>query len=48
MNKLFESQWERTKEILLEGKDLRFNQDGTENTNKVSVMDTILQTNAMF
>ena len=38
MNTLFQTQWLMTKNLLLEGKDLRFNQDGSENLNKLHVM----------
>jgi hypothetical protein len=43
MNKLFESQWKRTKEALLEGDDLTHNMDGTKNANKRQVMDILLE-----
>ncbi len=37
-NKLFESQWQATKEALCEGRDLTHNQDGTPNPNKKQAM----------
>ncbi len=40
--KLFESQWESTKQALLEGKDLTHNMDGTLNNTKKRVMETLL------
>jgi hypothetical protein len=43
MNKLFESQWLRTKEALCEGRDLTHNQDGTPNPNKKQAMATVLE-----
>ncbi len=43
MNKLFESQWARTKEALCEGRDLTHNQDGTANPNKKQTMMTVLE-----
>ena len=43
MNKLFESQWQRTKEALCEGRDLTHNQDGTLNHNKKQAMATVLE-----
>ena len=43
MNKLFESQWLRTKEALCEGRDLTHNQDGTPNPNKKQAMMTVLE-----
>src|SRR3984957_19156834 len=42
-NKLFESQWQRTKEALCEGRDLTHNQDGTLNHNKKQAMATVLE-----
>lgn len=41
--KLFESQWAAVKENLLEGADLTHNQDGTLNSNKRNVMNTLLE-----
>jgi hypothetical protein len=43
MTKLFESQWERTKKMLCEGKDLTHNQDGSVNPTKKKVMETVLE-----
>jgi hypothetical protein len=43
MNKLFESQWKQTKAALCEGRDLTHNQDGTINTTKKKVMETVLE-----
>lgn len=42
MNKLYESQWVRTREALCEGRDLTHNQDGTPNPNKRQMMATVL------
>lgn len=42
MSKLFESQWNVTKKMLCEGKDLTHNQDGTVNTTKKRMMETVL------
>jgi Major capsid protein Gp23 len=42
MNKLFETQWVRTKEALCEGRDLTHNQDGSRNEHKKQMMSTIL------
>lgn len=49
-NKLFESNWLKAKQVLCEGNDLRFNQDGSVNPNKVKMMNTILENtrNAML
>src|ERR1017187_2642608 len=41
MNTLFQTQWLMTKNLLLKGKDLRFNQDGSENLNKLHVMEML-------
>ncbi len=48
--KLFESRWEQTKEALLEGRDLTHNADGSANTTKKRVMETLLnnQRNALM
>lgn len=43
MNKLFESQWKQTKAALCEGRDLERNQDGSVNTTKKKVMETVLE-----
>lgn len=43
MSKLFESNWNRTKEALLSGKDLMINQDGTPNATKRAVMETVFE-----
>lgn len=43
MSKLIDSQWKRTKEMLCEGKDLRYNMDGTVNDSKARMMETILE-----
>jgi len=43
MTKLFESQWNATKQALCEGKDLETNQDGSANSTKKKVMETILE-----
>jgi hypothetical protein len=43
MNKLFESQWQTTKAALCEGRDLTHNMDGTVNTTKKAVMETVLE-----
>lgn len=43
MNKLFESQWMKTKNALCEGRDLTHNQDGTPNPNKKQAMATVLE-----
>lgn len=43
MNKLFESQWQATKKALCEGRDLSHNQDGTLNSNKKKMMETVLE-----
>lgn len=40
---LFESQWEHAKGQLLEGADLTTNQDGSVNTTKKQVMNTLLE-----
>lgn len=40
--KLFESQWESTKNALLEGRDLTHNMDGSVNNTKKRVMETLL------
>lgn len=40
--KLFESQWEQTKNALLEGADLTHNMDGSVNTTKKRVMATLM------
>jgi len=42
MSKLFESQWNVTKKMLCEGKDLTHNQDGTANPTKKRMMETVL------
>jgi hypothetical protein len=42
MSKLFESQWKATKSALLEGRDLTHNMDGTLNSTKKKMMETIL------
>lgn len=42
-NKLFESQWVATKQALCEGNDLTRNFDGTVNTTKKQVMETVLE-----
>ena len=44
MNTLFQTQWLMTKNLLLEGKDLRFNQDGSENLNKLHIMEMLFDT----
>lgn len=41
--KLFESNWQATKQALLEGKDLEYNMDGTSNDTKKQVMDIVLE-----
>lgn len=41
--KLFEAQWEATKNALLEGSDLTHNMDGTPNSNKKAVMGILLE-----
>jgi hypothetical protein len=43
MNKLFESRWSATKAALLEGEDLRRNADGSKNTTKQQVLETVLE-----
>lgn len=43
MNKLFETQWLRTKEALCEGRDLTHNQDGSIAPNKKRMMETVLE-----
>ncbi len=43
MSGLFEAQWLRTKAALLEGRDLLINKDGSPNTNKKQVMDTVFE-----
>jgi hypothetical protein len=43
MSKLFESHWQATKRALCEGKDLLINQDGSPNTTKKKVMETVLE-----
>jgi len=43
MNKLFESQWQATKKALCEGADLKKNADGSANTTKQKVMETVLE-----
>lgn len=43
MNKLFESQWQATKKALCEGRDLTHNMDGTPNSNKKKMMETVLE-----
>jgi hypothetical protein len=43
MNKLFESQWQATKKALCEGADLKKNADGSPNTTKQRVMETVLE-----
>lgn len=43
MNKLFESQWKQTKAALCEGRDLTHNQDGSINSNKKQMMETVLE-----
>lgn len=43
MSKLFESQWQATKKALCEGRDLEINQDGSANSTKKKVMETILE-----
>ena len=48
MNRLFESQWMKTKEALCEGRDLTHNQDGTPNPNKKQMMATILENTKNF
>ena len=41
--KLFESNWQATKEALLEGKDLQYNMDGSLNENKRKMMEVVLE-----
>jgi hypothetical protein len=43
MNNVFESQWQATKKALCEGRDLAHNQDGTINSNKRKMMETVLE-----
>lgn len=43
MTKLFESQWQATKKALCEGRDLTHNMDGSINTNKKKMMETVLE-----
>jgi hypothetical protein len=43
MNKLFETQWARTKNALLEGRDISHNMDGTKSTTKRKMMETVLE-----
>ena len=43
MNKLFETQWKRTKDALLEGRDISHNMDGTKSNTKRKMMDTVLE-----
>ena len=43
MNKLFETQWARTKEALCEGRDLTHNMDGSLAPNKKRMMETVLE-----
>jgi len=42
MNKLFETQWARTKNALLEGRDISHNMDGSKSANKRKMMETVL------
>lgn len=42
-NKLFESQWQNTKQALCEGTDLTHNFDGSKNETKKQVMETVLE-----
>ncbi len=43
MSKLFESNWNKTKEALCEGKDLLVNMDGSPNPQKKKIMETVLE-----
>ena len=43
MNKLFETQWARTKNALLEGRDISHNMDGTKSSTKRKMMETVLE-----
>lgn len=43
MSKLFESNWNKTKELLCEGKDLERNMDGSVNTTKKQALETVLE-----
>lgn len=43
MNKLFESNWGKTKEMLLEGRDISHNMDGTKSSTKRKMMDILLE-----
>jgi hypothetical protein len=43
MSKLFESQWSVIKQTLCEGEDLTRNMDGTPNTTKKKMMETVLE-----
>lgn len=40
--KLFESNWAKTKEMLLEGRDISHNQDGSKSTTKRKMMEILL------
>jgi hypothetical protein len=42
MTKLFESQWKQAKTMLLEGRDISHNMDGTKSTTKRQMMETLL------
>lgn len=42
MSKLFESQWNTTRSMLCEGSDLTHNFDGSRNSNKKKMMETLL------
>lgn len=43
MTNLFESQWNETKNALLQGSDIKYNFDGTPNENKKKTMDVVLE-----
>jgi hypothetical protein len=43
MNKLFETQWKRTKDALLEGRDISHNMDGSKSSTKRKMMETVLE-----
>jgi len=43
MSKLFESNWNKTKEALCEGRDLLVNMDGSPNPTKKKIMETVLE-----
>lgn len=43
MSKLFESQWQSTKNLLCEGNDLLTNFDGSKNDQKKKMMETLLE-----